>query len=84
MGSEMCIRDSIRVPPKQGTNFHRLLKAKGVETRLVRNGMYRSEMARTKSEKKTNQSMTFGIQVATSCSDTLLHISNEKCVTPGE
>ena len=28
--------DDLRVPPKQGTNFHRLLKAKGVETRLVR------------------------------------------------
>ena len=25
--------DDVRVPPKQGTNFHRLLKAKGVETR---------------------------------------------------
>ena len=47
--------DDLRVPPKQGTNFHRLLKAKGVETRLVRNGMYRSVMARTKSEKKPNQ-----------------------------
>ena len=47
--------DDIRVPPKQGTNFHRLLKAKGVETRLVRNGMYRSMMAGTKSEKKPNQ-----------------------------
>ena len=28
--------DDVRVPPKQGTNFHRLLKAKGVETRYVR------------------------------------------------
>ncbi|XP_067024177.1 acylamino-acid-releasing enzyme-like [Acropora muricata] len=27
--------DDLRVPPKQGTNFHRLLKAKGVETRLL-------------------------------------------------
>ena len=25
--------DDVRVPPKQGTNFHRLLKANGVETR---------------------------------------------------
>ncbi|XP_015764980.1 PREDICTED: acylamino-acid-releasing enzyme-like [Acropora digitifera] len=27
--------DDVRVPPKQGTNFHRLLKANGVETRLL-------------------------------------------------
>ena len=41
-------------------------------------------MARAKSEKNRVKTMTFRILEEASCSDTLLRLSNEQCVAPGE